>query len=93
MPQSQEEFYFSLPYQRMDLCLYGKNNGVPIDQIAGATGLTAEQVQRVFRDIDQKRATTRYMHLQPDLAGPVPEISHTLATSAPDARRVVSSAV
>ena len=25
LEQSQEEFYFSLPYQAMDLCLYGHN--------------------------------------------------------------------
>jgi NAD+ synthase len=77
MPQSQEEFYFSLPYALMDLCLFGKNNGVPVADIASATGLTAEQVNRVFRDIDQKRKTTQYLHLSPELAGDVPEISHT----------------
>jgi NAD+ synthase len=27
LPQSQEEFYFALPYEAMDLCLFGKNNG------------------------------------------------------------------
>jgi NAD+ synthase len=75
MPQSQEEFYFSLPYPAMDLCLFGKNNGVPPEDIAAATGLTAEQVNRVFRDIDQKRKTTRYMHLGPELAGEIPEVS------------------
>jgi NAD+ synthase len=78
LPQSQEEFYFSLPYQRMDLCLLGKNNAVPRAAIAAATGLTEEQVQRVFRDIDQKRKTTEYLHLQPELAGEVPEIHHSL---------------
>jgi NAD+ synthase len=78
MPQSQEEFYFSLPYPLMDLCLFGKNNGVPADDIALATGLTVEQVKRIFRDIDQKRTTTRYLHLCPELAQDVPEISHTL---------------
>ena len=36
--QSQEEFYFSLPHQQMDLCLYGKNNNVPADQVAEAVG-------------------------------------------------------
>ena len=61
----------------MDLCLFGKNNGVPVEDIAAATGLTAEQVNRVFRDIDQKRKTTQYLHLGPELAGDVPEISHT----------------
>ena len=60
----------------MDLCLFGKNNGVPVEDIAAATGLTAEQVNRVFRDIDQKRKTTEYLHLGPELADDVPEIGH-----------------
>jgi NAD+ synthase len=76
LPQSQEEFYFSLPYDRMDLCLYGKNNGVPVEDIAAAAGLTLEQVGRVFRDIEQKRRTTQYLHLQPELVEDVPEIEH-----------------
>ena len=75
MPQSQEEFYFSLPYVLMDLCLYGKNNGVPISDIAAGAGLTEEQVSRVFRDIDQKRKTTEYLHAGPKLAGVVPELA------------------
>jgi len=79
LPQSQEEFYFSLPYQRMDLCLYGKNNDVPLTEIAVATGLTEEQVVRVFRDIDQKRKTTLYLHLEPELIKGIPEISHSLS--------------
>ena len=78
LAQSQEEFYFSLPYERMDLCLYGKNNGVPIEDVSKATGLTPEQVERVYRDIDQKRKTTAYLHLQPELAVEVLEISHSL---------------
>lgn len=76
MPQSQEEFYFSLPYKQMDLCLFGKNTGVPIANIATATGLTDEQVERVFRDIDQKRKTTAYLHLAPRLVTDIPEIGH-----------------
>lgn len=74
MPQSQEEFYFSLPHDRMDLCLYGKNNGIPIEQVAAATELTTEQVERVYRDIDQKRRATEYLHLAPALCGDVPEV-------------------
>jgi NAD+ synthase len=72
LPQSQEEFYFSLPYDRMDLCLYGKNNGTPVGEIAAAAGLTEEQVMRVFRDIDQKRRTSEYLHLPPQLMAEVP---------------------
>jgi NAD+ synthase len=78
LAQSQEEFYFSLPYHRMDLCMYGKNTGVPVEQVASAACLTVEQVDRVYRDIDQKRRTTGYLHLAPVLAAEVPEIVHEL---------------
>lgn len=74
MPQSQEEFYFSLPYERMDLCLYGKNNGYSPDNVASEVDLTPDQVQRVYDDIDAKRKTTRYLHLSAQLIEAVPEI-------------------
>ena len=75
LPQTQEEFYFALPYDKMDLCLYAHNHGVPADAAAAALGLTASQVERVFKDIDQKRRTTRYLHARPLLVEPVSEIS------------------
>jgi NAD+ synthase len=73
MAQSQEEFFFSLPHGKMDLCLYGKNRGIPADRVAVATGLTAEQVERVYRDIDSKRTSTRYLHAAAVLVDEVPE--------------------
>jgi NAD+ synthase len=76
LPQSQEEFYFSVPHRQMDLCLLGKNTGAPIEEVAAATGLSTEQVERVYRDIDQKRRSTAYLHLPPRLSGDVPEITH-----------------
>jgi len=74
LPQSQEEFYFALPYDKMDLCLYGRNHNVPATEVGAAIGLTAEQVERVYKDIDQKRRTTAYLHRRPLLPEPVPEI-------------------
>jgi NAD+ synthase len=75
MPQGQDEFYFSLPYREMDLCLYGKNHGIEPEAVAAAIALKPEQVQKVYDDIDTKRATTRYMHLKPILMEDVKEIS------------------
>jgi NAD+ synthase len=74
LPQGQDEFYFSLPFDKMDLCLYGKNNGIGSEVVAGAIGLTPDQVERVYADIDTKRNGTRYLHMPPVLAGAVPEI-------------------
>ena len=76
MSQSQEEFYFSLPYDKMDLCLYGKNHHVPSVEVAHAVGLTAEQVETVYRDIAAKRKATRYLHLSPLLVELVSEIGN-----------------
>jgi len=74
LPQSQEEFFFSLPYDRMDLCLYARNHNIPESEVAVAVGLTAEQIRKVFKDIDQKRKTTQYLHLPPELIVEVPEV-------------------
>ena len=76
LAQGQDEFYFALPYPQMDLCLWGKNHGIAPAEVAPSVGLTADQVERVYRDIDQKRATTRYLGLAPQLCGDVPEIKH-----------------
>jgi NAD+ synthase len=73
MPQTQDEFYFALPYREMDLCLYGLNNGVPAADIAQAAGLSAAQVERAWRDVAAKRRATRYLHEAPLLVEPVLE--------------------
>ena len=74
LPQTQEEFYFSLPYDKMDLCLYARNNGISATDVGMALGLTEQQVERVFRDIDSKRRASRYLHLEPQLVAEVTEV-------------------
>jgi NAD+ synthase len=75
MQQSQEEFYFSIPYDKMDLCLYGKNHGVVPEEVAAAAEMTTEQVERIYRDIDAKRNATRYLHAPSLLVDKVEEIT------------------
>jgi NAD+ synthase len=67
LPQSQEEFYFSLPYDKMDLVLYGCDHQYNAAEIAPSVGLTAEQVERVLRDIAGKRRMASYLHAAPVL--------------------------
>ena len=71
--QSQDEFFFLLPHREMDLCLYGKNHKYPAEEVAAATGLTAEQVQRAYDDIDAKRRAAEYLHASPLLVDMVSE--------------------
>ena len=74
LPQTQEEFYFALPYREMDLCLWAHRHAVPAAEAAAVLGLTPAQVERVYRDIEAKRRVARYLHQPPllvsDQAGP-----------------------
>lgn len=71
IPQTQEEFYFSLPYREMDVCLMGLNTGRSAEETGDAAGLTAQQVEGVWRDIRSKRKATHYLHEGPLLIEPV----------------------
>lgn len=72
--QGQDEFYFSLPFREMDLCLYARNNAIPAEEVAPFVGLDSSQVELVFRDIDTKRSTTQYQHQPPFLVEKIPQV-------------------
>ena len=64
MEQTQEEFFFSLPYDKMDLCLWARNHDMPPEALASA-GMTAETARRAYRMIDAKRNATQYLRMPP----------------------------
>jgi NAD+ synthase len=74
LPQGQDEFFFSVPYEVMDLCLYGKNHGLSAEIVGRHAGLPPARVNAIYQDIERKRAATQYLHLPPLLVQTVPEI-------------------
>ena len=71
LPQTQEEFFFGLPYTTLDAVLHARNAGWSVVEAAERLGLTPEGVERAWSDLAQKRATTRYLHLHSLLVEPV----------------------
>lgn len=65
LEQSQEEFYFTLPYEQMDLCLLGKDQGISSADLAQAGGMTEDLVERAYQMIESKRRVAKYLHAQP----------------------------
>lgn len=63
LQQGQDEFYFALPYQQMDLALWSYNHGVAAEVLAAELKLPADTINHVYRDIEAKRKTTRYLHM------------------------------
>ena len=77
MPQGQDEFYFALPYDKMDLALWGLNNNVPASELTELLGVSREHAQFIYNDILSKRKTTSYQHLRPLLIEPVEEVLYS----------------
>jgi len=74
LEQSQEDFYYSLHYSKLDLFLWAKNRGLSAESVAAELGYSPDQVRRVYDDIDQKRRATQYLHARPLLLDPVDEV-------------------
>jgi NAD+ synthase len=70
LPQTQEEFYFALPWAAMDLCLLALDRAVPAEETARATGLDVAAVEAAWRDIAAKRRVAAYLNCPPLLAAP-----------------------
>lgn len=62
LPQTQEEFYFALPYELMDLVLWAYSRGVSPQRAAEVLTLAPQQIERVYRDIIAKRQAARVLH-------------------------------
>jgi NAD+ synthase len=72
LPQTQEEFFFALPYGELDLLLWAQDHNVPIAEVARAMDLPEAAVLRVFRDLDSKRAAARRLLQQAPLVENAP---------------------
>jgi NAD+ synthase len=67
MAQGQDEFYFALPYDKMDLALWAYNHNVSAAQLGKVLGIDEKHAELVYADIEAKRRTTKYLHAKPYL--------------------------
>lgn len=71
LDQGQDEFYFSLPYDKMDIALWGYNHNVSLSELSESLCISNEQSKRIYCDIETKRKTTAYLHWNALLIEPV----------------------
>lgn len=63
--QTQEEFFYQLPFEMMDLLWFGFENGYPPEEIARVMDLSVEEVQAIFSNFERKKKTTDYLRRPP----------------------------
>jgi NAD+ synthase len=74
-PCDQQEFFYRLPFETMDLLWAAKEHQIPVAEVAQGMGLTEIQVQRAFDDLTRKHRTTEFLRLNPPLLT-APEHAH-----------------
>jgi NAD+ synthase len=62
---TDEEFFFRMPFDILDLLLYAWNEGLTADDACRALDLSVEQVNRAYRDFQSKRDTTWHLRVSP----------------------------
>ncbi len=62
---TDEEMYFRIPFEKLDLLLYAWENDISKAEVCKAMDLTEEQVKRVFRDFNSKHNATKYVRASP----------------------------
>jgi NAD+ synthase len=64
-PSTQQEFFFRLPFETMDLLSFAMENSILASEVARVMNLSEAQVNRAYNDFVRKRRTTEYLRLQP----------------------------
>lgn len=62
---TQEEFFFRLPFKELDLIWYAMEQNIPPKDIAPVLEISIDQVERVIRDIRQKKRSTNHLRTEP----------------------------
>jgi len=63
--QTQQEFFYQLPFETMDRYWYGFENGYSPAEIAAVMDQTEEHVVSMFRSFERKIKTTEYLRMVP----------------------------
>lgn len=63
--QTQEEFFFQMPYDEMDLIWYGMENEVPVAEVAEVMGKPEQEIAYIYNNFLRKKRTTEYLRMSP----------------------------
>jgi NAD+ synthase len=63
--QTQQEFFFQLPFDEMDLIWYGYENDYYPGEVGKTLGRTEEEIQSIYNNFIRKQKTTEYLRMSP----------------------------
>jgi len=63
--QTQEDFFYQMPFASMDLIWYGWENGYPAEEVGKVMGKSAKEIENIYKSFERKKKTTEYLRMRP----------------------------
>jgi NAD+ synthase len=65
LPVTDQEFFFRIPFDKLDHLLYAWEREIPADEVASVMDLTEEAVERAYKDFTSKNRATQHLREMP----------------------------
>ncbi len=63
--QTQEEFFYQIPFKQMDILWYAYENKFPLAEVAKEMDMTVDALEKIFENFARKQQTTDYLRRAP----------------------------
>lgn len=63
--QTQEDFFYQLPFETMDIIWYGWENGYSAEEVATEMDYSVEEISNIFTSFERKMKTAEYLRMAP----------------------------
>ena len=63
--QTQEDFFYQMPFKSMDLIWYGWENNYSPEEVGKVMNKTVEEIENIYKNFERKRKTTEYLRMKP----------------------------
>lgn len=63
--QTQEEFFFQMPYLEMDLIWYGMENEISAGEVGRVLDKSSDEIELIYKNLKRKHLTTEYLRMAP----------------------------
>ncbi len=63
--QTQEDFFYQMPFASMDLIWYGWENNYPAAEVAKVMEKTEKEIENIYKSFERKKKTTEYLRMRP----------------------------
>ena len=63
--QTQEDFFYQLPFETMDLIWYGWENNYPAKEVGKVMNKPTQEIENIYKSFKRKKKTTEYLRMKP----------------------------